>query len=713
LGKALGEEVPEVEKAVSIIPASWFREKGTISKSENKIKVGGEFVSKDYFDVFTCKFIQGDQKQLFKGNNYIAISRELALKLFGSTQNVIGKPLKWELSEFSGTYTVAGIFEKTPANATAQFDVLLNYELALERLDNWKIWTNSDPDTYVLLRKNVNPDVVNKKITQVFKKYNSEAKKTFFLERFSDSYLYNNYENGVQVGGRIGYVKLFSIIAIVILIIACINFMNLSTAKASRRIKEVGIKKVSGASRTELVFQYLGESMMMAYASLILGIILIIALLSLFNDITGKQIALNFSAGLMLSILGITFITGLIAGSYPAFYISGFNPAAVLKGKLKSTAGELFIRKGLVIFQFTLSVIFIAIVMVVYRQIGYIQSKNLGYNRDHLVHFEIPLVDKKASMSAGSAFVEELRGIPGVLSAGSFAHNLMGQHGSIGGVQWPGKDPDKNIDFANLEMGSNFLQTAGIDIAEGRNFSPDDRAMDEIVFNEAAIKEMGLKDPIGKQIKFWDQTRTIVGVAKDFNFESMYSTVTPAFFQIYPVMPNILVRLKAGTEKETLERIHKKYAEFNKGMAFEYTFMDDDYQALYSSEMKIGILSRYFAALAILISCLGLFGLAAFTAQKRQKEIGIRKVVGASVTNVVAMLSGDFIKLIIVSMLIAGPVAWYMIHQWLNGFAYRTDVPWWLFAVIAILVLAIAFATISFQAIKAAIMNPVKSLRTE
>lgn len=713
LGEALNGSIPEIGRSVSILPASWFSSQGIITTGENKIKAAGEYVSNGYFDVFTLNYIQGNKEQLFAGTNSIAISRDLAIKIFGTTQEVVGKTINWDQWEFSGPFTISGIFEKTPPNATEQFDVLLNYDLVLEKRPYLLNWGNSDPNTYVLLKEDANISNVNSKITDLIQSKHTEKNKASFLVRYSDRYLYGKYENGIQSGGRITYVKLFSLIAVVILIIACINFMNLSTAKSSRRIKEVGIKKVSGASRIELVLQYLGESLLMTFLSLIFAFLLIFLMLPFFNHLAGKQLSLQFDLSLILSILGITILTGLISGSYPAFYLSGFSPAAVLKGKLKTAVAEVLIRKGLVIFQFALSVIFIATVLIVYRQINYIQSKDLGYDRDHLIHFEIPLENDEAKLNAAASFVSELKSIPGVITAGSYSHNLTGDHGEIGGFQWPGKEPGKDINFANLEVGSNFLETAGIKIIEGRSFSPGINAINEIVFNQSAIKQMGLKDPIGKTVKFWDQTRTIVGIAKDFNFESLYATVKPAFFQVYPVMPNILVRIRAGMEKQTIERIRNSYMQFSPGMDFDYKFLDQDYQALYTSELRIGILSRYFAALAIIISCLGLFGLAAFTAQKRQKEIGIRKVIGATVSNIVLMLSGDFIKLIIASMLVAAPIAYYMIHKWLDAFAYRTDVPWWLFIVIGSLVLPIAFVTISFQAVKAALANPVNSLRAE
>ena len=464
-------------------------------------------------------------------DNYtIAISEDLARRLFHTPEASIGKTVKWDLDNFGGAFVVTGVFRKPPANATDQYDILLNYGLVLERRPNLLDWSNSDPSTFVLVRPGTDIARLNDKIKNFMQvKRANHNNATLTLIRYSDKYLYGKFENGVQTGGRIAYVRLFSIIALVILVIACINFMNLSTARASRRLKEVGIKKVVGARRHTLILQYLGESLLMAFLSLLGAILLIFTLLPVFNELTGKQLELHPHPALIATILGITVLTGLLAGSYPAFYLSGFRPAAVLKGQLRTSIGELWVRKGLVVFQFTLSVIFIVAVMVVYRQIDYIQSKDLGYNRDHLVHFEIPFDNNDSNMQANAAFIGRLRTIPGVLSASSYYHTLTGAHGGIGGFQWKGKDPGKDIDFANLEMGYNFLETAGIHIREGRNFSPDDRAHNEIIFNEAAIQAMGIKDPIGQKVRFWDQERVIVGVADNFHFESLYETVQTLF----------------------------------------------------------------------------------------------------------------------------------------------------------------------------------------
>lgn len=713
LGKTLKEEIPEIEYSVSILPASWFPHEGVLTSGDKHIKATGQYVGKDYFNVFTCPYIEGDQRRLFTDNHQIAISEELANKLFHTTQNLIGRRLQWDLDAFGGDFVISGIFKNLPSNATQQFDCLLNYGLVLEKRPELNTWSNADPCTYVIVKPHTRVDLLNNKLKAFLQTKHKDANSALFLTRYSDRYLYGKYENGVQAGGRITYVRLFSIVAVVILLIACINFMNLSTAKAARRMKEVGIKKVVGALRRDLIFQYLGESIMMSFLSMIVALFMIMALLPVFNKITGKQLLLNIDAGLVLTTLVIVLSTGLLAGSYPAFYLSRFRPASVLKGQLSTSVGELWIRKGLVVLQFTLSVAFIIGVLVVYKQISYIQSKDLGYNRQELVHFEIPFDISEKSLKDAAAFLDEVRTLPGVVSASSYYHNLTGQHGNIGGFQWPGKDPAKDIDFNNLEMGYGFIKTTGIQLAEGRDFSDNDLAHNEIIFNQAAIDAMGLKDPVGKTVKFWDQQRTIVGVVKNFHFESLYESVKPCFFQVYPVMPNILIRLQPGNEKATLERIRQTYTRFTNNTPFDYKFLDEDYQAQYASETRIGILSRYFAGLAIIVSCLGLFGLASFAAQKRRKEIGIRKVVGASVRQVVMLLSTDFLKLVLIAVCIAFPLSWWAMEKWLDSFAYRASIGAGIFLAAASAIFLITLPAICFQSVRAALANPTESLRTE
>ena len=713
LAKALADQLPEIEYATTVVQASWFDNKGILTAGETRLKASRQFVGQHYFDVFTCPFVAGDENKVLSDKHSIAVSKELAVKLFHTPANAVGKTLGWSDGEFSGNYQVAAVFKGNPANATDQYDIIFNFDLFSEKRPLILQWGNSDPSTFVILKKGTDPKQFNAKIENFIATQSKETDKRYFAIPFSEKYLHGIYKDGKPAGGRIAYVKLFSVIGIFILVIACINFMNLSTAKASRRIKEVGIKKVMGARRGSLIVQYLGESIFMSFLSLAIAVVLMAMLLPAFNRVTGKTLDLHFSTGLLLSVLCITLLTGLIAGSYPALYISGFSPAIVLKGKLKTSFGEIAVRKGLVVFQFTLSVVAIVAVLIVYRQIAYLQSKNLGYNRDNVIGFEIPLEMDSAKLVAAQTFVNELKKIPGVVSAGSHSHNLNGNHGGISGFQWAGKDPTRDINFANLEVGYGFIQTVGIKIKEGPGFSDGARSFKEIIFNESAVKAMGLKDPIGKTVSFWGQPHQIVGIAQDFNFESLYTHVTPCFFQDFPIGPNIVVKVKAGTEKQTIAAIRKEFASFSRGLTFDYKFMDEQYKALYTAENRVSVLSGYFAGLAILISCLGLFGLAAFTAQRRQKEIGIRKVVGASVANVAVMLSADFIKMVGIAIILGFPLVWWIMNNWLQEFAYRTAVGAGIFIISGTAIILITIFTISFQAIKVAMANPVKSLRTE
>lgn len=716
LADALAKEMPEVEAAATVVPPSWFGSNGIATIGETKLKTNGQFISKGYFDAFSCTIQDGNKDELFAGLQSIAVSDEFAAKAF-KNENPIGKTLDWNQDDFNGTYRIVAVFKKNPANATEKFDLLLNYALFADKRPSMKSWNNSDPSTYLVLKKNAGIAQLDAKLKSYLKVKRKDAGSTLFLRKFSDKYLYGQYTNGVQSGGRIAYIKLFGFIALFILVIACINFMNLSTARAARRIKEIGIQKTMGASRRRIILQYLSESVLTGFFALGLAIVLIAVLMPAFNQITGKSLSLELSPSIIAAAIVITLVTGIVAGSYPALYISGFRPVAVLKGELKTSVAELWTRKGLVVFQFALSIFAIAAVLIIYRQISFIQSRDLGYKRDNIIHFEQPISFDSVQLASAMSMMNELKNIPGVVSASSYYHNLTGNHGSIGDFNWPGKDPNKNIDFVNLEVGADFIETVGIRMKEGRAIKAaigfPFRPSNEIVFNESAIRAMGIKDPIGKTVKFWDQERVIVGVAEDFNFESLYAKVQPCFFQVFPVMPNMIVKIRAGSERQTIAQVRSIFEKFNKGLTFDYQFMDEEYQALYQSENRVAVLSKYFAGLAIIISCLGLFGLAAFTAQKRQKEIGIRKVVGASVQAVVFMLSKGFLQLILVAACIALPAVWWVMSEWLNGFAYRASITMNVFAITIGSILLITLVTVGFQSVKAAMANPVKSLRSE
>ena len=722
LAKNMAADIPEIEYAVSVRKEG---ELGVLTSGEKHIKASWEFTDKDFFNVFSYQLINGNKNNPLLDKYGVLLSDKLAMKLFNTTENIIGKTISWDAgSEFSGVYKIAGTFKAAPANASDQFDLLFSYSLFVEKETDTQgdvaFWGSNMSQTYLILKKGTDVVAFNNKIkdytkTKIRSLYkNNDMDKyegDLLVQRYSDKYLYNHFENGVASGGRIEYVKLFSAIAIFILIIACINFMNLSTAKASRRIKEVGIRKVVGAQRGTLILQYLGESMMMAFLSLMIAGMMVIIFLPAFKEMTGKNLAIQFNASLVFSFLSITLITGIVAGSYPALYLSGFRPALVLKGKLISSSGESWVRKGLVVFQFSISVILIISVMVVYKQMDLVRTKNLGYNKDNIIHF----ASEGSLQKDQSVFLSEIKKIPGVINASGMEGDMVGNAGhSGGGISWEGKDPNLGIEYYGIGVDYNLMETLSLSMKEGRMFSANFGSdSSKVIFNESAINMMGIKNPVGKKVSLWGRENEIIGVVKDFHFESLYKKVGPLFFYYSPKNNDLLVKIKAGKEKETLASVEKFYKQFNSGLPFQFKFLDDDYQALYSSEQRVGLLSRYFAAVAIIISCLGLFGLAAFTAQKRQKEIGIRKIVGASAGNVVIMLSSDFLKLVLIAIVIAFPVSWLMMHKWLESFAYRVPISVGIFFIAGFATVFITLITISFQSIKAALMNPVASLRSE
>ena len=704
LAPALLQEIPGIDYAVST--SGWIG-KFTLSHDNSHVKAFGQFASKDYFNVFSYKLLQGDK--VLEDQNSIVISEGLAKKLFNTSENVVGKTIEWETQGVRKSVTVTGIFEDIPSNSSEQFEFLLSFELYEKELETYPFWSNNYAMTYLILKEGTNADALNSKISGFLKSKQEDSNITLFLIRYSDKYLHSNYENGVQSGGRIAYVKLFSIIAVFILFIACINFMNLSTAKAAGRIKEVGIKKAVGAHRRTLIFQYLGESMIMTFLSLLLAVLMVDVFLSQFNLITGKNLTLNFNLNLILMSLGIVLVTGIVSGSYPALYLSGFSPAMVLKGKLNSNLGDLWARKGLVVFQFTLSIILIVAVMVVYEQIEFVQNKNLGYTKDHIIYFE----KEGRVTSGGETFVSAVKQIPGVVNA-AFTDYKIGNGGWTYGISWEGNE-DYNIQYHELSVGYDAIDILGIEMLEGRTFSRDFPSDSTgIIFNEAAIHAMELKDPIGKAVQHYAGQRKIVGVIKNFHFESLYNEVKPLFFKFDPSnTSSVMIKLEAGKEKETIAKLQSFYKQYNSGFSFDYKFMDEDYQALYSSEQRVAILSKYFAALAILISCLGLFGLAAFTAERRMKEIGIRKVLGSSNVGIIYLLSGDFTKMVSTAICIALPISYFITRHWLDSFAFKIELKWWYFIGAGLTALVIAWLTVGSQAIKAARINPTKCLRNE
>ena len=695
--------------------------KGIISKGDIRLKAKGMFVTPNFLTLFSYSLLQGQKQLALHHKRSVVISSELALKLFHSTENLIGKTVDWDQGDYTGPYTISGVFQKPTRHSSADFDLLLPFQLyADQHAEDVQDWGSSNPKLYLLINEQADAELLNSQVTNFLRtKYEAAKGKEYlasvgylFLKRYSDHYLYNQYEQGVQTGGRIVYVKLFSLVALFILLIAAINFMNLSTAQASTRLKEIGVKKAIGADRITLLIQFLRESVVLAFVALLLAVGLVALLLPTFNRLTGKQLSLSLEPAVFAAIVVITLVTGLLAGSYPALYLSGFKPVHVLKGKITPSTGEAWARRGLVIFQFTISIVLTVSVLVVRQQINYIQNKELGYTKENILSFSLEgrLQEQSAS------FLAQVSNLPGVVSVSSMGGNLVGAHSTTVGLEWPGKQADQKINFGVFYVNYELIETLGISMQQGRPFS-NQFGMDStssIVFNQAAIDAMGLKNPIGQVVKVKGENRRIVGVTKNFHFESLYDAIKPVCFLYKPTSAgDLIIRISAGKESQTLSGIGQLYKQYNPGLPFDYKFLDEEYRVLYASENRVADLSGYFVSIAILISCLGLFGLATFSAERRRKEIGIRKVLGASVNSLTLHLSKDFIKLVLVAIVIAWPVAWYGMTRWLAHFAYKIDIAWWVFGLEGLLAVVIALLTVSFQSIKAALADPVKSLRSD
>jgi putative ABC transport system permease protein len=709
VAQAMIEEFPEVEEAVRV-GNHFFRPQGIISYENSNFEAHGIFASQNFFSVMTYELIVGDKQNVIADKSSIAISDELAIKVFGSIEKAMNQTIPWENELFNASFTVSGVFKSPPKNATDQFDIVVNYDLLVD-MDEWADhWLGGYARTYVLLKAGTDLTNLNEKLAGLMKGKTSNDRFQLFAQQYSKNYLYGEYEGGIQTGGRIENVRIFIVIAILILLIACINFMNLSTAQASKKMKEVGVKKAIGASRLDLVFQFMGESILLSLLALLAAVGLVVLLLPQFNEITSKQLEFNLQE-FILPLLAIVMGTGILAGSYPAFYLSGFKPVAVLKGKMVNIRGEEWMRRGLVIVQFTLSIIFIIGIIIINKQLNFTDEKPLGYERNNIISFE----RKGADNVDSTPFIEELKKIPGVLSIGNMGGDFLSGNDNSSGYSWEEGDADENHLFKSPRIGYNIIETLELKLVAGRAFSKEMNDNDsKILLNQSAVEFMGLKDPIGMKIEASaNDFKEIIGVVSDFQYGSLHQKIEPVLFRFRRSGDNFLVKLQAGTEINTLEKIKEVYAKFNPKYAFEPSFLEDDYRALYSTENKVAQLSNYMGAVAIIISCLGLFGLAAFTAERRTKEIGIRKILGASQLVVVKLLTATFTKTVLISIVLAIPVGYYFANKWLQNFAYSIELEWWFFALAGVSALLIAWFTIGFQTIKSSRINPVDCLRNE
>jgi len=702
--------IPDVQYATQL---AWT-EPHNFRVGDKALKLNGSFASADYFKMFDTKLLQGNPQNALNTLSGVAISHKMANQFFGSPEAAIGKNI---LLENTMNLTVSAVFEDLPDITSTRFEYLLNWQKFLDENGWAKDWANAGPLTFIMLRPGADPSLVGKKIAHFLDNYTKPQSKGLTLELalqpYNDLYLHGNFTNGEIDGGRIEYVHLFSIVALFILLIACINFMNLSTARSVKRAREIGVRKVVGAERSVLIKQFIGESMLVTLIAVGIAVLLLIILLPAFNQVTQKQIGLPFNRPVFwLGLATITFVTGLVSGSYPALFLSSFNPVKVLKGTLKLGPGVTLFRKGLVAFQFVLSITLIIGTIIISKQVNYIQTKNLGYDRENLVY--VPLDGDLPSKY--QVFKQEVMALPGIQSVSRTSFDPTNIENGTRGVEWTGKDPNSHVMFTQASVGYDFVRSMKLSLAAGRDYSkefPTDSV--GYLVNEAALAVIGYKNPIGQPLTFWGKKGTIIGVLKDFHFNSLHEDIKPLVIHFGETegFGNAVIRTQPGQTKQALASLQKVYKELNPNFAFDYSFSDAEYQALYQNEQVVSKLSGGFAFLGIFISCLGLLGLAMFTAEQRFKEIGIRKVLGASAASLFASLSREFIVLVIIALLIATPLSYFAMTKWLENYQYKTDLSWWIFALSALIAIVITLVTISFQTVKAALVNPVKSLRSE
>ena len=702
-------------KYIATATGSWEH---LLTVDDKKITKTGAFIGSDITEMLSLKMLKGARSAL-QNPTSVLLASSTSQVLFGE-EDPIGKGL---LLDNELAVTVEGVYEDLPDNSSfgdlnfiAPWELHVKSENLIERVG----WGNSWFQVYVQLADNtdlqqVSTAIKDAKLNNIDEEYANRTKPQLFLHPMSRWYLHGEFENGVSIGGRIEYVWLFGVIAGFVLLLACINFMNLSTARSEKRAKEVGIRKTLGSFRSQLINQFFSESLLVAGIAFIFALILASLLLPTFNKMADKEISVLWSDPWFWLIgLGFTLLTGIIAGSYPAFYLSAFRPVKALKGTFRLGRFAALPRKILVVVQFTVSISLIIGTIFIFRQIQFAKDRPIGYNRNNLVRVPIKTDDLITHFQAlrtdllNTGMVEEMAGTDVPITA-TYVTN--------GGFDWPGKDPNMGDNFTTLRATHEFGDMIEWEIKEGRGFSREfatDTAC--FVLNEAAVEYMGLKDPIGTMVKWGDNGHfKVIGVVKNLITQSPYDPVRQTIFILHETwLSQINIKLKPeSVAREALTQIEAIFKKYDPVNPFEYQFVDEAYARKFKSEERIGKLASFFAILAIFISCLGLFGLASYVAERRTKEIGIRKVLGASVVNLWRMLSKDFVLLVLISCFLAAPIAYYFMNNWLQDYTYRTGLSWWVFAIVGLLALLLTLITVSFQALKAALMNPVNSIKNE
>jgi len=710
LVQELKRKVPEIQYGSAIMDD----ERTNFEVRNKRMKMDGIDADSDYFKMFSYPLLEGSAQSALNSPESIAISEKMARIFFGSARAAIGETIRCENRR---NYTVTAVFADVGHNSSFKFDFVINWMAHLEDNAWLKNWDNNSPSTAIMLRPGADPARVVSKLDHFLDAYNHSFTAGFRLDLnmqpFNQVYLHSNFVDGKPAGGRIEYIRLFSLVAMFILFIACINFMNLTTARSGRRAKEIGIRKVSGAARSSLTRQFLIEAILLTTIAAMVALLIVSAVLPLFNQLTTKSIRLPFSSpNFYFGLIVLVLVTGTLAGLYPALFLSGLQPVRVLKGALKFTGGFVIFRKGLVVFQFVLSIILIIGTIVVVRQINYVQTADIGYNRNNLIY--MPIEGELGGKF--DVFREKVAQLPGVKMVASIQDRPIHIGRDItGSLEWSGKAPGRNAQFAVTAVGYDFVAAMRLQLVDGRDFSrdyPTDSA--NYLVNEEAAAIFNYKNPVGQPLELWGQKGHIIGVLKNFHLTNLHEPIRPLVIRMYKsTWGNALVRVDPQYTQRVLMGLSKISADLNPQFPFTYFFADDEYRKMYDSDVIVGRLSNCFAALAIFISCMGLLGLAMFTAEQRRKEIGIRKVLGANALSLLRLLSGEFMALVLIALVIASPLAWWAMHAWLRDYAYKVPIEWWIFGLAGALAMLIALLTVSLQSIRAALANPVKSLRAE
>lgn len=709
LAPAIKAELPGVKYAARV---NWPMPL-LFNLEENSLYQTGFYADPDFMDIFSLEFVAGDRASAMNNINDIVLTQTAARRLFGEAP-AIGKHVRINNEE---SYNIAAVVKDLPKNSSVQFDWIIPFEKFESQSEGgFESWGNNSLLTYVQLEPSAVLGDVNKLLYDFAeRKVGNDLFYKNFLYPMERWRLYNSFDrDGNEQEGRIKYVRLFSIIAWVVLLIACINFMNLATARSEKRAKEVGMRKVVGATKISLIGQFLGESLILATLSALLAIGLVFLFIGPFNGLVEKELTVGLFEPIHLAFLaGVVLVCGLISGSYPAFYLSSFNPIATLKGAKQKAGMAGFIRRGLVIIQYAASITLIVCTIIILQQIQYVKGRDMGF--EHSQVLTTPLRGKM--LEHIDVIKERLIATGGVERAGLSNMGVLNIGSNTWGINWEGKDPNKQILIGVLHTDADFIPTMGMKLVDGRNFRPHIQGdSSSIVINEAFAKLIKPDGRIaGQTVRWGEDPYTVIGVVKDFVYNNVYTPAEPVLFYPFSTKWGMLnIKTKNGTDvSETVVRLGDILKETNPGYPFEYEFLDNVFDEKFKSESLIQKLAGVFAVLSIIISCLGLFGLAAFTAERRTKEMGIRKVLGASITSLVGLLNREFIVLVLLSCAVAFPIAWWIMNDWLGNYQYHTQLHWWVFVMAGGGALLIALLTVSSQAVKAALTNPTRSLRTE